>query len=107
MHVEVSQDGSISNFSLDAPTPSPTIRVNEADIGGRWDIEACRIEVEKENGEFSRFWVSVRVENGRPKVYVTTKTGKLSESRTQVQKSITGTFNQEPLPSRILTMPWH
>ena len=92
MHVEVNQGGSISSFSLDAPTPSPTIKVNEADIGSRWDIEACRIEVEKENGEFARFWVSVRVEKGRPKVYITTKTGK-GDERTQIQKSVTGTFN--------------
>lgn len=88
MHAEVAG----STICLDAPTPAPKIRVLEGDIGDRWSLEAAVIEVENERGEFARFWVSVRVEKGRPKIYLTTKIGK-ADDRKQIEKSVQGTFN--------------
>ncbi len=87
MHVEVER----TSTPFDGK-PSPVIFVNEADVENTFRQEVAQILVEKENGEYARFWVSVRVSNGRPKVYVTTKIGK-GETRKQVERSVQGTFN--------------
>lgn len=96
MHLEISL-GNAQHIQvpLAANLPSPRIKVNEvdtgADLGMQWDKEACQIDVETRNGQLARFWVSVRVQNGRPKVCVTTDTDK-GDNRTEIKKSITGAF---------------
>lgn len=91
MRIEIYDGSKTKVIDQSLPLPSPRIVVTEGDVGGRDDIEACQIDVENEAGEIARFWVSVSIVRGRPKVRVATKPDK--DLRTQVNKVSTGTFN--------------
>lgn len=91
MHLEIWNGQQTRKIGQSLPLPSPRIVVTEGDVENRDDIEACQIDVENKAGEIARFWVSVSIVRGRPKVRVATKPDK--NKRTQVNKVSTGTFN--------------
>lgn len=90
MHIEI-YGKKTRTIDQSLPLSSPRIVVTEGDVENRDDIEACQIDVENEAGEIARFWVSVSIVRGRPKVRVATKPDK--NLLTQVNKVSTGTFN--------------
>jgi hypothetical protein len=70
--------------------PVVEVAYDEVEPRGAHGLEAVQVVVEDEQGLRSRFWVNVRVKNGRPVATITTKPD-LAGNR-QVSKSVTGTF---------------
>jgi hypothetical protein len=76
----------MAKIEITRPADAPLIEVNEAAIG-RTSIgfSVCDIEVLMDDGKYSRFFVSVRIKNGRPVVELATNT-KTGSTR----KTVTG-----------------
>lgn len=91
MRLEIWDGQQTKKIDQSLPLPSPRIVVTEGDVGNRDDIEACQIDVENEAGEIARFWVSISIVRGRPKVRMSTKPDK--QRKTQVDKTLVGAFN--------------
>lgn len=88
-----------SEIELPAPTPAPVVAFDLGELQDRSWTEAVQIEVrapesllgaKKTPPRAARFWVSVSMDNGRPKVSITTKPN-LNDDK-QVSKRVKGTL---------------
>lgn len=67
---------------------SPVISVSESDVSSRSNYEVAQIDIVGDNGKISRYWVSVRINRGRPTVEIATRVG-----ISQVCETLHGSFN--------------
>lgn len=80
-------DNSIREIRRNDPLLSFAI---DADQANDWSgIEICTIDV-KNGDKVARFWVSLHVTKGRPKVTVTTKINNMFR---EISKAVTGVFS--------------
>ncbi len=73
-----------------APVPEPVIDVSFGEVDDRtFGLTVAEVNVKKDEN-VARFWVSLRIKNGRPVMEVTTKVGK---DKKEVVKQLQGSFN--------------
>lgn len=59
-------------FTIDKPHDAPLIEIDQDALEGNLRMPVCDIEVLMEDGYYSRFFVNVRMKNGRPVVELAT-----------------------------------
>jgi hypothetical protein len=70
--------------------PAPHITLDGEYVASREWTEAAMVDVKTDDGKVGRFWVSVRIKNGRPVCSVHTKPNK--DDGKQISKRVTGMY---------------
>ncbi len=100
----INQDGSMTNSRI-----GPVVVIDNQELQFRDNVEVARIEVRNENGKLARFWVSVIIKRGRPKLVISTKVGQAGGHRKQTTKVVAlltkDSFPLQRFPSKARRAP--
>ncbi len=89
--IELRGDSDLPNVSI--TDGEVKIRMGREELLGKGEVEVAILDVDNEEGFTARFWISVEVENGRPKVKVTTKPYSGARRGEEVSTRIAGSCN--------------